>query len=167
MYWTPGVFFIRLGLSELTITLKDGKSFVWKSFGFVHDKSGKRIYPDQVYCTHCFESGKMKFKAIKNPLAPQTWLNIFAKVMASFIVVGKFFLQTHAVLLAYYIQLCSRSVAPVHPPALQSLLVSSLCHAIRLLAIDPTARKSQRSLDYYDVYCRMDWLLERQLSLNR
>lgn len=33
---------------------------MWKSFGFIHDKSGKRIHPDQVYCTLCFESGTMK-----------------------------------------------------------------------------------------------------------
>ena len=47
-------------LSDLTITLKEGKSFVWKSFGFIFDKSGKRIYPDQVFCTNCFETGKIK-----------------------------------------------------------------------------------------------------------
>ena len=47
-------------LSELTITPKGGKSFVWKSFGFVIDKAGKRIYPDQIFCTKCFERGKMK-----------------------------------------------------------------------------------------------------------
>ena len=47
-------------LSDLTIALKEGKSFVWKSFGFLRDKAGKRLHDDQIFCTHCFESEKLK-----------------------------------------------------------------------------------------------------------
>jgi hypothetical protein len=45
----------------LRIRLKDGKnSFVWKYFGECTELSGKRIASDQVYCSLCFDKGKLK-----------------------------------------------------------------------------------------------------------
>jgi hypothetical protein len=43
-------------LENIRIKLKDdGKSFVWKYFGYATDQSGRRIHEDQVFCSKCVE----------------------------------------------------------------------------------------------------------------
>lgn len=53
--------FMSFRLKDLSIRIKDNaKSYVWKSFGLLTDKSGKVVNPDQIYCSVCFDKGTVK-----------------------------------------------------------------------------------------------------------